>query len=101
MQRGVLEQILDGHKIGEQSETECENCEKPLHEGEDVSVGVEVSDDVARVETVHCGSCGTDGLRGIAATGRVGKLGDHAEQTHYLVVLQPRVWKTGELLRCQ
>ena len=91
LKSALLEQILSGYKLAETDSLYCENCGKPLHQGEHVTVQVDETNDVYHVEQTNCGACDTRNLHEPTAEARLGVLSDHQTQTHYLALQQPRI----------
>ena len=93
LDNSVVESILDGQRVGEPGETSCENCNKPLHVGEEVTIEVAKEGDLLRVGRINCGGCGSKDFKGFIAKARTSKLSIHGKQMHCLAVQKPLVVK--------
>lgn len=88
--RELVERLLKGQKVGEEDETDCMACGKPLHAGEDVTVGVEYVADVVNAERTNCRSCDNKELDGDIAHASLGSLDPKKpEKTTALVLTEP------------
>ena len=94
VRREMFEQMLSGEKLTEEDKKlRCSSCNKPLHEGEDVTVSVRYVADIAYPGGVNCGACDIKGLDGDVARGILVSIKDATQQTHSLALSEPRIEK--------